>query len=114
MRSFRIFLILVFTCILVYTAIVVRNHGFGLFEVFFGDIAKMGWPGQFNVDFLSFLTFSALWLAWRHNFSPIGIALGLLGFLGGGLFLSAYLFVVSFDSKGDLREILLGKVRIKS
>jgi hypothetical protein len=73
--------------------------------VFLGDIVAMGWPGQVNFDFTSFLTLSALWLAWRHQFSQVGIALGLLGFFGGGLF---------FSAKGDMKELLLGKVRANS
>lgn len=69
MGAFRILLATIFTCILGYTSIVASNHGFGLLEVFFGDIWKMGWPGHFNFDFMTFLTLSALWLALRHNFS---------------------------------------------
>ncbi len=111
MRAFRILLTIIFIFIFVYTAIVISNHGFGLFSIFFGDIAKMGWSGQFNVDFTSFLILSALWLSWRHNFSPIGIALGVLGFFGGGLFLSLYLIFVSLSAKGNVKELLLGKIR---
>jgi hypothetical protein len=111
MGAFRILLVAIFAGILGYTAIVAGNHGLGLLEVFFSDIAKMGWPGQFNVDFMSLLTLSGLWLAWRHHFSPVGIVLGLLGFFGGGLFLSAYLFLASVSAKGDMKALLLGKVR---
>ena len=114
MGVFRTLLVVIFICIFGYTAIVAANHGFGLLAVFFGDIVAMGWPGQFNVDFTSFLTLSALWLAWRHHFSPVGIALGMLGFFGGGLFLSVYLFLASFSAKGDMKELLLGKVRANS
>lgn len=114
MGAFQIYLAAIFVCIFGYTAIVSANHGFGLFEVFFGDIAAMGWPGQFNVDFTSFLMLSAIWLAWRHHFSPVGMALGLMGFFGGGLFLSVYLFLASLRSKGDMKELLLGKVRANS
>jgi len=111
MGAFRTLLCVIFAVIFGYTAVVAARHGFGLFAVFFGDIAAMGWPGQFNVDFTSFLTLSALWLAWRHHFSPRGIAFALLGFFGGGLFLSGYLFVASFSAKGDMKELLLGRVR---
>lgn len=114
MGTFRIILIALFATICGYTAIVIANHGFGLFAVFFGDIAAMGWPGQFNVDFTGFLTLSALWLAWRHHFSPVGIALGVLGFFGGAPVLTAYLFFASLDANGDTKELLLGKVRANS
>jgi hypothetical protein len=111
MIGLRILFLALFTFILGYTAIVVIHHGFGLLGIFFGDIAAMGWPGQFNVDFMSLLTLSALWLAWRHHFSPLGIVLGMLGFFGGGLFLSAYLFLASFGAGGDMKVLLLGKYR---
>lgn len=111
MTAFRIFLAVLFTTIAVYTAIVVSNHGFGLLPVFFGDLAEMGWPGQFNLDFMCFLALSALWLAWRHHFSPVGLLLGLAGFFGGVFFLSAYLLVISFKVKGDANALLLGESR---
>ncbi len=72
MGAFRIFLVCIFTAIVVYTVVVIANHGMGLFAVFFGDMAKMAWPGQFNLDFMGFLMLSGLWLAWRHHFSPPG------------------------------------------
>jgi len=83
----------------------------GLLPVFFGDMAAMGWPGQFNLDFLCMLVLSGLWVAWRHRFSGLGIALGLLACFGGAFFLTAYLFVVSFAARGDMQELLLGKPR---
>jgi hypothetical protein len=113
MTAFRILLIVIFSVIVVYTAIVVADHGLGLFPIFFGDIAAMGWPGQFNMDFMGFLTLSGLWLAWRHHFSPGGIALGLLGFVGGAPILTAYLLVATFSARGDIREVLLGKTRAR-
>jgi hypothetical protein len=94
-----------------YTAVVISNHGIGLLAIFFGDIAAMAWPGQFNLDFLSLLTLSGLWVAWRHGFSAAGLALGLLAFFGGGLFLSFYLLVVTGKAKGDMKKILLGESR---
>ena len=114
MHMFRVLLIILFGCIFSYTAVVAANHGPGLFGVFFSNIADMGWPGQFNVDFMSYLTLSALWLAWRHHFSPAGMALGVLGFFGGGLIFTAYLFFASLAAKGDMQELLLGKVRAGS
>jgi len=111
MNAFRILLATIFLCILGYTAIVARHYGFGLLPIFFGDMAAMTWPGQFNFDFLCFLILSALWLAWRHHFSPTGIVLGLLGLFGGSLFLSAYLLIASFSANGNIKTLLLGKAR---
>jgi hypothetical protein len=112
LNAFRTLLIVLWLIIAGYTAIVISNHGPGLLEVFFGDMAAMGWPGQFNLDFMSLLALSGLWVAWRHRFSGAGLALGALAFVGGGLFLTAYLLVVSFQARGDINEVLLGKTRL--
>jgi hypothetical protein len=112
LNAFRTLLIVLWLTIAGYTAIVISNHGPGLLEVFFGDMAAMGWPGQFNLDFMSLLALSGLWVAWRHRFSGAGLALGALAFVGGGLFLTAYLLVVSFQARGDINEVLLGKTRM--
>jgi hypothetical protein len=111
MGAFRILLGFVFIGVLVYTIIVGVNHGWNLLPVFFGDIATMSWPGQFNLDFMGFLTLSGLWLAWRHHFSPGVIALGLLGLFGGIIVLAPYLFFASVKANGDMKELLLGEVR---
>ena len=76
MTAFRILLVALWTIIVVYTGIVIANHGWGLLEIFFRDMAAMGWPGQFNLDFTSLLTLSALWVAWRHQFSGGGVPSG--------------------------------------
>jgi hypothetical protein len=114
MGAFRILLVIIFTCILGYTVMVGINHGWNLLAVFFGDMAAMTWAGQFNLDFMSFLTLSGLWLAWRHHFSPGGLALGVLGFFGGIMVLAPYLFFASFKANGEMKELLLGKVRANS
>jgi hypothetical protein len=111
MTGFRILLIVIFTTIAVYTAIVVANHGMGLLPIFFGDIAKMQWPGQFNLDFFGFLLLSGFWVAWRHQFSPAGLALGVFAVFSGAPFLSLYLFIASFQVNGDVKQLLLGKAR---
>jgi hypothetical protein len=80
-------------------------------SVFFGDIVAMTWPGQFNLDFSFFLVLSGLWLAWRHHFSPLGLALGLAALFGGSPLLATYLFLASIRAKGDVRVLLLGKAR---
>jgi hypothetical protein len=54
------------------------------------------------------LMLSALWVSWRHRFSGVGLALGVVAFFGGMGFLSVYLFVQSFLTKGNVVEILIG------
>jgi hypothetical protein len=87
------------------------NHGWTLLPEFFGDIAAMTWPGQFNSDFLTFLLLSGLWLAWRHQFSAGGIFLGVLGVFGGMMVLAPYLLYASSRANGDIRILLLGQAR---
>jgi len=114
MTGFRILLAAIFTTVVVYTVVVIANHGMNLLPVFFGDIAKMEWPGQFNLDFLGFLVLSGFWLAWRHHFSPGGLALGVLGLFGGVPVLTAYLFVASLAAEGDVKVLLLGPARARA
>jgi len=111
MTAFRALLITLWACIAGYTAIVMADHGLGLLPIFFGDMAKMGWPGQFNLDFMCMLTLSGLWVAWRHRFSGAGLALGVLAAFFGAFFLTAYLLLASLQAKGDVAELLLGKSR---
>jgi hypothetical protein len=107
MLVLRIFLIVYLAVLAVYTAIVIGNHGWILLPVFFGDMAAMGWPGQFNLDFMGFLALSALWTAWRNNFSALGLLLAVVALFGGMMFLSIYLLILSLNAR-DVREILLG------
>lgn len=111
MTLFRLLLVLIFAVITLYTGSVVANHGLNLLPVFFGDMAALAWPGQFNLDFMCMLALSGLWVAWRHRFSGAGIALGLVAFFGGALFLSVYLFVESFRTGGNVEALLLGQRR---
>ena len=108
MTLFRILLIAMFAVITAYTGVAAANHGLDLLSVFFGDMGKMGWPGQFNLDFMFMLAFSGLWVAWRHRFTPAGLGLGLLAFFLGSSFLCVYLLVISLRARGDVKEMLLG------
>lgn len=111
MTSFRAFLALVFLTIASYTGVVIARHGLGLFAVFFGDMAALAWPGQFNLDFMFMLMSAAIWVAYRHRFRPAGLLLGLSALVGGMFFLSAYLLIESIRAKGDPVTLLLGENR---
>jgi len=108
MTFFRIFLIIVFVSILGYTGVTISNYGLNLLPVFFGDMKDMAWPGQFNFDFMMFLALSALWTAWRNQFSAKGFGLAVFAFFGGMLFLSAYLFVLTFKANSSLVHVMIG------
>ncbi|HAU68477.1 MAG: hypothetical protein P8I38_11450 [Arenicella sp.] len=108
MALFRTFLIVALVVLLVYTGVVMQNHGTDLFSVFFGDMAALTWAGQFNLDFMLMLMISGLWVAWRNQFSVSGMALGLLAFVGGAMFLTLYLLYLLSITKGDIKDLLVG------
>lgn len=110
MAPFRALLLVLPVAVVGYTVPVVMNHGLTLFPVFFGDIQKMEWPGQFNMDFMGFLVLSGLWMAWRHHWSPAGLALAVCGFFGGIPMLTSYLLFHSFQAN-DMKSLLLGPQR---
>lgn len=112
MNAFRVLLATMLFVIAGYTLVVVARQGLNLLPVFFGDMASMQWPGQFNLDFMCMLLLAGLWVSWRHQFSVAGVMLGLVAVFGGALFLSAYLLVESVRTEGDVRKLLLGTARV--
>ena len=112
MRAFQVLLGAMFGVLAIYTGVVIEGHGWDLLSVFFGDMGRMTWPGQFNLDFMFMLTLSALWVGWRHRFSTGGLALMVLAFFGGASFLSVYLLVTSFRAEKGVTEILVGPSRV--
>jgi len=110
MTAFRILLAGMFVVLVVYTGVTIAHHGWDLLSVFFGDMTQMGWPGQFNLDFMFMLMLSALWVAWRHRFSAAGLGLSVLALFGGASFLTIYLFVLSIRTGGDVAGMLTGRL----
>lgn len=111
MKAFQSFIVLFWLALLAYTLATISRHGLNLLPIFFGDIAAMTWPGQFNFDFLGFLCLSMIWVAWRHQFRPAGLALGVLALFGGMGFLAPYLLWTTAKAKGDVKIMLLGPER---
>jgi hypothetical protein len=107
MLVLRIVLVLHLAVLTGYTVVVISNHGWNLIPVFLGDMAAVGWPGQFNLDFTGFLVLSALWTAWRNSFTVLGLFLSVLAFFGGMMFLSIYVLLLSLSAR-DIQEVLLG------
>ena len=112
MTLFRLLLIAIIAIIGLYTAVVIGEHGADFLTPFYADIAKMGWPGQFNMDFHAFLILGSVWLMWRHHFSALGIVFGVVIFAGGAPFLCIYLLIVMAKDKADIAELFLGKSRV--
>jgi hypothetical protein len=111
MTGFRLFLAVCFIAIAGYTAVTISIDGWNLLPIFFGDMAEMRWPGQFNFDFFTMLLLSGLWVAWRHQFRGAGVVLGVCAVFGGMGFLSAYLLLHSYRTGGDIAALLLGPER---
>ncbi len=111
MSALRILLLLLALAILPYTFYTIAQEGFTLFSVFFDDLQSLSWSGQFNLDFLTYLILSSLWVAWRHEFSGQGMLLALCASVLGMCFLALYLLITSFQVKGDLIHLLLGNKR---
>lgn len=109
MSAFRVLLIVLWIALVAYTAVVIGKHGLDLIPIYFGDIARAGWPGQFNADFLCFLTLSAVWTAWRNRFTPMGYVLGVVALFGGAAFLLPYLLILSVATRGDVSAMLTGR-----
>jgi hypothetical protein len=109
MTAFRLLLVLQILLVSIYTVVVGSAHGWDLLSIFFGNIIQFSWAGQFNFDFLMMLTLSALWTAWRNNFSPLGLGLGVVALVGGILFLAPYLLFLSFQEKGNMKSVVLGR-----
>ncbi|MGB0222583.1 MAG: hypothetical protein ACPF85_04875 [Luminiphilus sp.] len=109
MTIFRTWLAFMLIAISAYTAVTVQQYGWNLFTPFFSEMLTYSWFGQFNLDFMFMLSLSALWVSWRHRFSPTGFALGVLAFLGGILFLTVYLLIESRDQE-SLEALLLKRV----
>ena len=111
MTLLRLYAFVFLIVLVVYTAIVMANHGGNLVPIFFNDMAAMAWPGQFNLDFMGFLMLSGLWIGWRHEYSLIGWLLTPLALFGGMLFLTIYILIQSFRLNGDLKALLIGERR---
>lgn len=111
MKLFKTLLIAMNLLVLVYTTLAVVNEGVNLFATTLPALLEFGWPGQFHIDFASYLILSGIWVAWRHNFSSGGIVLGVLASVLGMIFLSLYLLFVINKANGEMSEVLLGKGR---
>ncbi len=113
MKLFPSLLFTMLAVLLCYTGIVIATHGLNLLPVFFGDMAKMAWPGQFNLDFLTMLTLSASWTVWRNGFTANAWILAVAAFFLGGVFLTAYLLWLYRKHDGDWTTIIVGEHGVK-
>ena len=109
MTRFRLLLAVFCVVVSAYTTAAIANDGINLFANTLPAMAEVGWPGQFHLDFFTYLILSGLWVAWRHNFTPAGIALGVAAALLGIIFLSLYLLRELKRNGGNVHALLLGE-----
>lgn len=109
MTSLRVLLVILGITVFIYTGLAVANEGVNLFANTLPALADFGWPGQFHLDFATYLLLSGLWIAWRHRFSATGIVLGIMASLLGIMFLSVYLLLAISKADGNISEVLMGE-----
>lgn len=94
--------------VLIYTAIVFKNEGNELLQVFISNVSSMGWSGQFNLDFNCYLTLSGLWIMWRNKYSVSSIIIGLLAMVLGIIFFAPYLLYLLKVENSNLKKVIIG------
>lgn len=109
MTGFRLLLGSIVAAMAIYTAAVISDHGWNFLPIYLRDIAAMGWPGQFNVDFLAMLLLAATWIAWRGRFSASALLTALPVFVLGSPYFCLYLLLLISRTNGNMQAILLGE-----
>ena len=110
MALFRTLLVVLYVVLAGYTAAVIAEHGVNFMPALLVPLAALNWSGQINLDCLIYVLTGAGWIAWRHEFSPGGIALAVVALFGALTFIP-YLLIVSARAEGDVRTLLLGRER---
>jgi hypothetical protein len=91
-----------------YTFIAYQTEGAILFSVALNNLKSLTWSGQFNLDFLCYLTISGIWIMWRNKFSGISILVGTVAMILGIVFFAPYLLWLMYKENGDLKRVLVG------
>lgn len=105
---FSILLVVQTIGLLAYTYLAFQTEGADLFGVFLSNLKALSWNGQFNFDFLCYLTLSGLWIMWRNKFSGKSILLGIIAMVMGFLFFAPYLLSLIVQENGDLKRVVSG------
>ncbi|CAN1211727.1 DUF2834 domain-containing protein [Tumidithrix helvetica PCC 7403] len=108
MTLLRAFLIASILLIFPLSIYVIITMGINWPAIYFGDLLKLDWRSQFNVDLLISLCLLAIWVMWREGFTPKGILFGFLSFFGGTMFGCPYLLFAIYKANGDPKAVLLG------
>jgi hypothetical protein len=94
--------------LLVYTFFAFQTEGADLFGVFTNNMLSLNWSGQFNIDFLCYLTLSGFWIMWRSKFSTKSIMLGLVAMVLGIVMFAPYLLWLTNKENGNIKRVLIG------
>jgi hypothetical protein len=105
---FKTLLVIQTIGLFVYTFIAFQTEGTDLFSVFLANIKSLTWNGQFNLDFLCYLTLSGLWIMWRDKFNGKSIFIGIVATILGIIFFAPYLLWLINKENGDLKRVLVG------
>ncbi|WP_317929467.1 hypothetical protein [Halioxenophilus sp. WMMB6] len=109
MIAFRALLLICWFVIVMVTANALASESLKVaIDVYSFDLAAGNWRTQYCSDLLLHLGLIGLWASWRSGFSARGIVLGSLCFLGGSLFSFAYLSILLFYHKGDIKKVVVG------
>lgn len=108
MSAFRIFLMVAWLAITILTVYVITKLGFTWPQVYINDLLAVDWRSQFNTDLIIYLTLTSIWMYWRENSMTRGLILVLLHMNLGAMFGCAYLLWLTYETKGDVKALLIG------
>lgn len=94
--------------LLIYTFFAFQTEGANLFSVVRNNVLSLNWSGQFNLDFLCYLTISGLWIMWRNEFSRKSIIVGIVAMILGIVFFAPYFLWLMNKENGNLKRVLVG------
>ena len=105
---FKTLLVIQTIGLLAYTLLAYQAEGATLFSVFINNVTSLNWSGQFNLDFMCYLTLSGFWIMWRNQFTGKSIWLGISAMVLGILLFAPYLLWLTNKENGDLKRVLIG------
>ena len=91
-----------------YTALVMAEHGWNFAPHYFAGLARIDWPGQFDLDFTILIVLAAAWIVWRNHAGAASIVLAVLLVPFVSMLLTAYLLYLSWRERGDVVRMLIG------
>lgn len=94
--------------LMAYTYFAFQAEGADLFGVFFQNVVAVNWSGQFNLDFLCYLTLSGIWIMWRNRFSGRSILLGFAAMVLGIVLFAPYVLWLINKENGDMKRVCIG------